>query len=723
MSVSPRRVARNRVGDSVSSVPAPTRRVARDGGPRESSGRRRVKPPHPALDDWRFDSRARNREDGNGGPPGRGTRIPGKRTRTRVDHAALVSDIRDGAYFPGVLHIGGSAFVGVRGRARGDLRRRSSAGDAVTALALVTRSRAAFRRRRRERVAYEGNAPELRRPGARGGKGVGAWWTRAPTAATDEAEALEIEDETTRRRKKETGGGGNEPKSRGRSIRGTTRRRHSFDSVDVPRYLSFRRTVRTYARAPTRGVLRRLANPLSSLWVTCAECGKWRRLPPGARRPPRARRGTASSRNTYPRANEAARFPRRNRRRRSGRKRRWDVTNRARRHPARSETCVCFWTPSENRASGTRGIAWTTPRGTRGYWWRGCVEAGACEPRTGRRVLWRASDMAQPTRRILAKVLHLLPERQRTADADADVRGMPADSRPADRENARKTPPDEDGDVRARSVWPGTSPVFAKMPARCGRSGGGGVATRGRDVQRVSPSVRRRATRFRRGRRAIRTRGSTTKTRNRRAGRRRTRRRRSRTRRRARRSPPQPRLWVRLERSARWRAGLVLPGSTAFACFSPPPRSSSFPTRRSSNTGSVRLRGTFARLRRDARVLAVGGMCAREASALEATLRARNEASALEAMGDDVVVPGADPPGTHRARDFPPAETLAREYDVVLSTFDRMSQRSKGGNRDDLLRVHFLRLIVDEGHLLGSVGSETTRAQRPRRFAPSDDGS
>jgi hypothetical protein len=45
---------------------------------------------------------------------------------------------------------------------------------------------------------------------------------------------------------------------------------------------------------------------------------------------------------------------------------------------------------------------------------------------------------------------------------------------------------------------------------------------------------------------------------------------------------------------------------------------------------------------------------------------------------------------------YTPAERLARDYDVVLSTFDRMSSRAKGGERDDLLRVHFLRLIVDE---------------------------
>ena len=34
-----------------------------------------------------------------------------------------------------------------------------------------------------------------------------------------------------------------------------------------------------------------------------------------------------------------------------------------------------------------------------------------------------------------------------------------------------------------------------------------------------------------------------------------------------------------------------------------------------------------------------------------------------------------DPPGVTRAWSFPPAETLARDYDVVLSTFDRMSSR------------------------------------------------
>jgi hypothetical protein len=101
-------------------------------------------------------------------------------------------------------------------------------------------------------------------------------------------------------------------------------------------------------------------------------------------------------------------------------------------------------------------------------------------------------------------------------------------------------------------------------------------------------------------------------------------------------------------------------------------------------------------LEKPLRVLAVGGMSRKEADELSST------------------TPRAgDPPGVTRAATFPPAETLARDYDVVLSTFERMSNKTRDAG-EDILRVHFLRLIVDEGHLLGSIGAETTRVQRVR---------
>ena len=300
------------------------------------------------------------------------------------------------------------------------------------------------------------------------------------------------------------------------------------------------------------------------------------------------------------------------------------------------------------------------------------------EPRTGRGGSVRAvrhGSTHPPNSRQGA------PSPPRTATNRGCGRGRPRDAPriPAPR-IAKTRAKDTTGrgpDVRARSVGsPGDVFVFA--PARCGRSGGGGVATRGRDVQRVSPSVRRRATRFRRGRRAIRTRGSTTKTRRRRAGRRRTRRRRRRV---------DARDVLRLSLGFGFASNARRGGGRGWFSRVRKPRSRVSLLRHARHRSRRGAHRTLDRSDCEARsrVRARAASRARrrrhvreEASALEATLRARNEASALEAMGDDVVVPGADPPGTHRARDFPPAETLAREYDVVLSTFDRMSQRSKG---------------------------------------------
>ena len=128
------------------------------------------------------------------------------------------------------------------------------------------------------------------------------------------------------------------------------------------------------------------------------------------------------------------------------------------------------------------------------------------------------------------------------------------------------------------------------------------------------------------------------------------------------------------------------------------------------------------------RVLAVGGVSAADAAAMARERRATAAASETAAderarLDDDsegrFSPPlSPDPPGLTRSKHFPPAEALARDFDVVVSTFAHMSQPPRRGaapgSRDDLLRVHFLRLIVDEGHLLGSSGSETSRLARVR---------
>ena len=495
----------------------------------------------------------------------------------------------------------------------------------------------------------------------------------------------------------------------------TTRRRRFLRFRRRPRYLSFRRTVRTYARSPTRGLFSvdSTNRRLRCGWKSTASTGKWRRCLRARRRPPRARRGTASSRNTYPRATKLARG--RGETDEGGAHGRWDVTNRARRHPADAvgRAFVSGRHPRIARAGleGSRG----RHRRTRGYWWRGCVGRPRREPRTGRGGSVRAvrhGSTHPPNSRQGA------PSPPRTATNRGCGRRRPRDAPriPAPRiaKTPRKTPPDEDPTF-GRGPWglPETFLYSLRLDVDALEEA---ASRRAEETFRVSPSVRRRATRFRRGRRAIRTPArSTTKT-----------------------TARSHELLGGAPATDGVDARDVLRLSLGFGFAS---------NARGAVAGGVSSPGFENRVRvflssatlvivpdaaliehwigqiarhvrasggaRPLRVLAVGGMCA-EASALEATLRARNEASALEAMGDDVVVPGADPPGTHRARDFPPAETLAQEYDVVLSTFDRMSQRSKGGDRDDLLRVHFLRLIVDEGHLLGSVGSETTRAQRVR---------
>ena len=228
---------------------------------RESSGVDALAP-HPALRRLAVRFRARNREDGNEGPREEDSDPREEDSNARVAWA-LVSDIRDGAYFPGALHVGSrpsSAYADVRGGIFAD---DPGLGKSVTALALVTRSRAALPSPPPGAGEItRGTPPSYVVPAPAGGKALERWWTRAPTAATDEAEALEIEAETARRRKKKKREEEeHEPNARaGEGV--TTRRRRFLRFRRRPRYLSFRRTVRTYARTPTRSpLLRRLANP------------------------------------------------------------------------------------------------------------------------------------------------------------------------------------------------------------------------------------------------------------------------------------------------------------------------------------------------------------------------------------------------------------------------------------------------------------------------------
>ncbi|OIT32406.1 PREDICTED: F-box protein At3g54460 [Nicotiana attenuata] len=59
----------------------------------------------------------------------------------------------------------------------------------------------------------------------------------------------------------------------------------------------------------------------------------------------------------------------------------------------------------------------------------------------------------------------------------------------------------------------------------------------------------------------------------------------------------------------------------------------------------------------------------------------------------------------------PSAHNLAWDYDIVITTFSRLSAEWSPKKRSVLMQVHWLRIILDEGHTLGSSLSLTNKLQ------------
>lgn len=59
----------------------------------------------------------------------------------------------------------------------------------------------------------------------------------------------------------------------------------------------------------------------------------------------------------------------------------------------------------------------------------------------------------------------------------------------------------------------------------------------------------------------------------------------------------------------------------------------------------------------------------------------------------------------------PSAHSLAWDYDVVITTFSRLSAEWGPRKKSPLMQVHFLRVMLDEGHTLGSSLSLTNKLQ------------
>ncbi|XVF82193.1 hypothetical protein PTKIN_Ptkin16aG0025500 [Pterospermum kingtungense] len=59
----------------------------------------------------------------------------------------------------------------------------------------------------------------------------------------------------------------------------------------------------------------------------------------------------------------------------------------------------------------------------------------------------------------------------------------------------------------------------------------------------------------------------------------------------------------------------------------------------------------------------------------------------------------------------PPVHSLAWDYDIVITTFNRLSAEWGPRKRSALMQVHWLRIILDEGHTLGSSLNLTNKLQ------------
>ena len=59
----------------------------------------------------------------------------------------------------------------------------------------------------------------------------------------------------------------------------------------------------------------------------------------------------------------------------------------------------------------------------------------------------------------------------------------------------------------------------------------------------------------------------------------------------------------------------------------------------------------------------------------------------------------------------PAAHNLAWDYDVVITTFSRLSAEWNPRKRSPLMQVHWLRIMLDEGHTLGSSVNVTNKMQ------------
>ncbi|GAA0142430.1 hypothetical protein LIER_03334 [Lithospermum erythrorhizon] len=68
----------------------------------------------------------------------------------------------------------------------------------------------------------------------------------------------------------------------------------------------------------------------------------------------------------------------------------------------------------------------------------------------------------------------------------------------------------------------------------------------------------------------------------------------------------------------------------------------------------------------------------------------------------------------------PPAHILGWDYDVVITTFSRLSAEWSPHKKSALMQVHWLRIILDDGHTLGSSVSLTNKLQMVMSLTATD---